>query len=82
MWNSKTSGIGLALACALLASPAFAKHDKEKFWDGNCQVERKWKKDGKYEEKRKCRPAPYAEAQPDSALVITLPPVVILPAGN
>src|SRR6478736_4040089 len=31
-------------------------HDKhkEKYWDGNCEVERKWKH-GEWEEKRKCR---------------------------
>ena len=82
MRNSKISGIGLALACVALASPAFAKHDKQKFSDGNRQVERKWKKDGRYEEKRKCRPTPYAEAPPDAPVVIMLPPVLILPGGN
>jgi hypothetical protein len=82
MWNSKISGIGLALICAFLASPAFAKRDKEKFWDGHCQVERKWKKDGRYEQKRKCRPMPYAEPEPNSTVVITLPTVLILPPAN
>lgn len=77
MLNSKRSGLCVALACAVLASPAFAKHDKEKFRDGNCEVERKWKKDGRYEEKRKCRAIPYAEAQPEPMVVITVPPVVI-----
>ncbi|HJV87631.1 MAG TPA: hypothetical protein VJ698_19335 [Noviherbaspirillum sp.] len=30
------------------------KH-KEKYWDGNCKVERKFKKNGEFEEKRKCK---------------------------
>ena len=43
-------------------------HDKhkEKYWDGNCEVERKWKH-GEYEEKRKCR-------EPERVVVIQ-PPV-------
>lgn len=28
---------------------------KEKFWDGNCEVERTLEKNGDYKEKRKCR---------------------------
>jgi hypothetical protein len=28
---------------------------KEEYWDGNCKVERKFKKDGQYKEKRKCK---------------------------
>lgn len=27
---------------------------KEKYWDGNCKVERKWEKNGKYKEEREC----------------------------
>ncbi|MGQ0655306.1 MAG: hypothetical protein ACT4P4_24080 [Betaproteobacteria bacterium] len=41
---------------------------KEEYWDGNCKVERKWKKNGEYKEERRCR-AP--------EVVISLPPVVI-----
>ena len=83
MMNAKLVGTALTLACALAASPAFAKHGKQKeeFWDGDCKVERKWKKDGGYKEKRNCHAAPYAEAQRQPPVVITLPPVVILPAG-
>ena len=49
----------------LLAAPAFAKkgHEhKEVFWEGNCKVERKFKKNGEYKEKRKCNPAEYYAA--------------------
>lgn len=28
---------------------------KEEYWDGDCKVERKWKKHGEYKEKRKCK---------------------------
>ncbi|MBB5211198.1 glycine zipper 2TM domain-containing protein [Microbulbifer hydrolyticus] len=32
------------------------KHEyKEEYWDGNCKVERKWKRNGDYEEERKCK---------------------------
>lgn len=84
MMNAKLVGTAISLACALAAAPAFAKHDKqkEKFWDGHCKVERKWKKDGTYQEKRKCQPAPYADIQPQPPLVVTLPSVVIVPAGT
>lgn len=45
---------------------------KEKYWDGNCKVERKLGKHGEYKEKRKCkgpdhddeRAVLYAPAQP------------------
>ncbi len=36
------------------------KH-KEKFRDGPCKVERKYKKNGDYEEKRKCRGRDYRQ---------------------
>ena len=62
---------------------------KEEFWDGHCKVERKWKRNGEFKEKRKCNarpqvyhhaPAPavvYPAAQP-GAIVIS-PQVVIRP---
>ena len=43
------------------------KHNhKEEYWDGQCKVERKWKKNGEYKEKRKCndRPTGYYAPQP------------------
>ena len=52
------------------------KH-KEKFYDGNCEVERKWK-DGEYEEKRKCWAQPVV-VQPAPVLVQPAPAVVYPP---
>jgi hypothetical protein len=56
------------LALVFVASPSVSyakskKHDhagyeqkgKVKFFDGRCMVEQKFKKHGRYEEKRKCR---------------------------
>ena len=37
---------------------------KEEFWDGRCKVERKWKKNGEYKEKRKCQDHPVSYHQP------------------
>jgi len=31
------------------------REHKEEYWDGNCKVERKFKKDGEYKEERKCK---------------------------
>ncbi|HZY19256.1 MAG TPA: glycine zipper 2TM domain-containing protein [Ramlibacter sp.] len=54
------------------------KHkDKEKYWDGNCLVERKWKH-GEYEEKRKCKAQPVA-VQP--APVVVYPPWIVVQQG-
>lgn len=81
----KTTVLTVMLACALGASPAFAKHgakkDKEKFWDGECKVERKWKKDGRYEEKRKCSPGAYSPVEAEPPMVVTLPPALVLRNG-
>lgn len=52
------------------------KH-KEKFYDGNCKVERKWK-DGEYEEKRKCWAQPVV-VQPAPVVVQPAPAVVYPP---
>lgn len=61
---------------------------KEEFWDGHCKVERKWKRNGEYKEKRRCgerprvyhQPAPVAvyPAPAPGAIVIS-PQVVIRP---
>lgn len=63
---------------------------KEEFWDGQCMVERKWKRNGEFKEKRKCdgrhvhahRPPPQPvvvyPAAPPGAIVIS-PQVVIRP---
>jgi hypothetical protein len=34
---------------------AYEPGRKEEFWDGNCRIERKWKGNGEYKEKRKCK---------------------------
>lgn len=59
---------------------------KEKYWDGPCKVERKWKGNGEYKEERKCKGHPpvyhhapgavYYEAEP--AIVVS-PQIVIRP---
>jgi len=86
----------LSLSALLAAPVAYAdswkdgyerKYDdgeyKEKYWDGPCKVERKWKENGEYKEKRKCKggyavapPAVYYPPEP--ALVIS-PQIVIRP---
>lgn len=52
---------------------------KEEYREGNCKVERKWERNGRYKEERKCegpgRDAVYAPTGPE--VVNTLPPVVI-----
>ncbi|MGO1768126.1 hypothetical protein CAP48_07165 [Advenella sp. S44] len=68
-------GVFTLLLAGLLSFPlaAQADHDddyrdryshrkyKEKFRDGPCKVERKYKKNGDYEEKRKCRGRDYRQ---------------------
>ncbi len=90
-----------ALLCALPLS-VLADHDdhghrhkhkggsyKEEFWDGHCKVERKWKRNGEFKEKRKCQAQPMVyhrppppvmgyPAAPPGAIVIS-PQVVIRP---
>lgn len=59
------------VACALLTVPFTASADrwhkdfdrgyyggkgKYEYWDGNCKVKREFKKNGRYKEKRDCRP--------------------------
>src|SRR4051812_16699488 len=59
----------IAAIASLLASPAVSAHSdehehghghkggkhKEEFWDGDCKVQREWKKHGEYKETRKCK---------------------------
>ncbi|WMD18328.1 hypothetical protein RAS12_16955 [Achromobacter seleniivolatilans] len=61
---------------------------KEKYWDGACKVERKWKRNGEYQEKRKCRddyrqgygmPQQVLVPMPAPAIVITPPTIIIRP---
>lgn len=54
---------------------------EEEFWDGNCKIERKWKKNGDYKEKRKCKgsraPAYVQPAQP----AVVYPPWMVVQQG-
>ncbi len=34
---------------------AYGNDFEEEFWVGNCKIERKWERDGDYEEERKCK---------------------------
>jgi hypothetical protein len=80
--------LSLVLAAAVLLGPLAAhaggKH-KETYWDGDCKVERQWKKHGEYKEKRKCKPGHVVHADPQpvyiqpAPVVVVQPPVVIAP---
>lgn len=48
---------------------------KEEFRDGNCKVERKWKKDGGYKEERKCEGPPHGR-------VHVMPPPAYAPGSG
>lgn len=92
--------LALSTAALLSLAPMAAEADsdrhhhrhgreyKEKYWDGACKVERKWKRNGEYQEKRKCRDdyrggyyAPPQVVAPIAApaIVITPPPIIIRP---
>jgi hypothetical protein len=47
---------------------------EDTYWDGNCEVKREWKKNGKYKEQRKCRAPGYI----DPAAIPSYP---VAPAG-
>lgn len=71
------STILAALLCGTLSTTLYAdppegrgwkkhgKHSrherKEEYWDGNCKVERTWKRNGDYKEERKCKNRRYAD---------------------
>lgn len=53
---------------------------KETYWDGNCKIERKMKKDGEYKEKRKCKGPRHAyHDHPQVIYPVPAPPVVVEP---
>jgi len=77
----------LLLPTLLIAAPLTVHADKgghgrhefkEKYYDGNCKVERKFK-DGKYKEKRKCREPEHVVHAPSPVYVPA--PVVVPPPG-
>ncbi|OZI72328.1 hypothetical protein CAL22_16785 [Bordetella genomosp. 12] len=92
-WRRRLPGAMIAVLLAAWAAPSLA-HDHphrrgdytQTYWDGACKVERKWKRNGQYKEKRKCRPA-YAYPQavhPQTvygppAIVIQPPPIILRP---
>ena len=46
---------------------------KEEYWDGACKIERKWKGNGEYKEKSKCKggPSPAVIYQPAPAVIVS-----------
>ncbi|AKQ54332.1 hypothetical protein [Bordetella hinzii] len=96
-WRRVLPGAMLAMLVALSATPARADDHryhrggeyKQKYWDGACKVERKWKRNGEYKEKRKCQPAYVQPVYPQAvypqpaymapSIVIQPPPIVIRP---
>ena len=95
MRSTRWSLLALAAALlAGTAAPGWADDDKdesgkgrkrggerkEEFWDGNCKVKREWKKNGEYEEERKCKgggPA-YVQAAP----AVAYPPWIAVQQGQ
>lgn len=83
--------LSVCLPVALVAVPAtsFAhghghhhhhKHGhKEEYWDGQCKVERKWKGNGEYKEKRKCRDRPMVYQAPQPVYMAPPAPVYVAP---
>ncbi len=51
---------------------------KEKFWDGNCKVARKWK-DGKYKEERECQGPSERRPHAPRAVIVQPAPRVMVP---
>lgn len=58
---------------------------KEEYWDGNCKVERKWKRNGDYKEKRKCKGRDHhahVYHEPAARVVVNLPPWFRIESGE
>ena len=75
--------IAVPLALLGFCATSWAHGHKEEYWDGHCKVERKWKKNGEYKEKRKCRsdrPVVYQQPRPVYVAPPPPPPVVVRPA--
>jgi hypothetical protein len=52
---------------------------KEEYWDGNCKVEREYKKNGHYKEERKCHKSPPSHNGSVVVHILTPQPVVVEP---
>ena len=71
--------IAVPLALLGFCATSWAHGHKEEYWDGHCKVERKWKKNGEYKEKRKCRgDRPVVYQQPQSVYMAPPPPPVMV----
>lgn len=82
--------LSLCIPAALIATPLTSlAHDhghhhhhkrehKEEYWDGQCKVERKWKKNGEYKEKRKCRDRPVVYQQPQPVYIAPQPQGIVI----
>lgn len=59
---------------------------KEEYWDGNCKIERKWKRNGDYKEERKCRggdgPRHDRRAVAVQPAAVAYPPWVVVEQGR
>jgi hypothetical protein len=52
---------------------------QDEYWDGNCKVERKFKKNGDYKEKRKCRGPQHVYSEPMAVHVPAPQPLIVEP---
>lgn len=86
----------VALACALLGLSYTASADhwhskhhrhhnqKYEYWDGHCKVKREYKKNGRYKEKRDCKPKGHPHAYRSkpprhSGYGVSIPAIIIEP---
>lgn len=54
---------------------------KEKYWDGNCKVERKLDKHGEYKEKRKCKGPEHGYEERRETVYVPAQPAVVVEPG-
>lgn len=83
--------VSICVPIALITTPLTSRaHDhrhhhhhkrehKEEYWDGHCKVERKWKSNGEYKEKRKCKNRPAAYHAPHPVYMAPPQPVYVTP---
>ncbi len=80
----------VALTFAGIVTPAIADRDghgrsghrggeyKEVYWEGNCKVERKWERNGRYKEERECRGRSHPPSVVHQPAVVVQPPSVVI----
>ncbi|WP_414691371.1 hypothetical protein [Noviherbaspirillum sp.] len=66
----------VALADSWKDEGGHGREYKEKYWDGHCMVERKFKKNGEVKEKRKCK-----DDGGPAVIYAPAPPPVVLDPG-